>query len=466
MSVNYKIYRFYEESPIFVRQIIGRVSKLVPLSMRFGKTFSQSFHKLEIVNKLSENEKEKLQLLELKKTLIMAEENVPYYKKLFSKINFQPEKIKSVEELNKLPLLKREKVQELGLDLVPLNTPKSSYRYLTTGGTSGKPLGFYITYDASAIEWAFMLRNWGFAGFKIGDKRAVLRGRLIASDKGKHWELDPVNQAIYFSSFHMDSVNLEKYVEIMQSYKPDFLHAYPSSALILAQYLGRTKKEIPSIRGLLLGSENLYASQKKYLEAVFGCRVYSWYGHSEKSILAGACNLDNGYYPFPLYGVTEIVDSDGSPITELGKRGLLVGTGFINRGTVFIRYLTDDEAEWGIDKSLGYPRKIIKNIVGRWDQEMLIGKTDMKVSMTSINLHDEVYTRMKQFQFFQDQKGKVVLKIIPVEDWNEKDQQKVLQEFSYRLSNEFELEIEYVSELSLTKTGKFKFVDQRLPISQ
>ena len=45
------------------------------------------------------------------------------------------------------------------------------------------------------------------------------------------------------------------------------------------------------MRALLCGSENVREGQREYLERVFKTRFYSWYGMSEKVILAGECEI-------------------------------------------------------------------------------------------------------------------------------------------------------------------------------
>jgi phenylacetate-CoA ligase len=461
MKSTYLLRDIYEASPRFIRESVGRILGKIPDTILYGKEFSRTWNLIEKSKNWDSKKFEEHQITELRNILILAGERVPYYRRIFKEISFQPKNFSSFEQLAALPLLTRTMVQELGKDLLVEGLSKRSYKYSTTGGTSGKPLGFYITHDATAIEWAFMLQNWGYAGFCLGNKRAVFRGRVI-KNKRHPWDHDPVNKAVYFSSFHLDDKNLDDYINVMLDYKPDFIHAYPSTATVLAQYLDKHRVTIPSVKGLLLGSENFYSPQKQYLEQVFGCRAYSWYGHSEKCILAGACDLTDGYWSFPLYGFTELVNEVGGAITRPGERGLLVGTGFINKATLFIRYLTDDEAEWGGNDRSSQSSMILKNVRGRWNQECLIGKSGSKIFMTAINFHDGIYTRLRRFQFVQNIPGKAVLRIVPADNWTIEDEKNIYVEFRQRVDHEIDLDIEIVSDIELTSSGKFKFIDQHI----
>jgi len=392
---------------------------------------------------------------------------VPYYRELFADLGFDPEQMKSIRELEALPLLTRDMVRELGDRLVAEGVPRSQYRYQTTGGTSGQPLGFAITHDASAMEWAFMTRQWGRVGYRPGDRRVVLRGRSIPGrERGVLSEHDPLNAALFFSSFDLTEENLALMLPQMVAYEPRYVHAYPSSATILAKHLLRTGSRLPSLRALLLGSENMAPGQREFLEESFGVRVFTWYGHSEKCILAGECERDSAYHPFAEYGVTELVDGTGAVVSAAGVRGTLVGTGFLNRATVFIRYLTDDSAQW-VDEpcACGRPGRRLAGVVGRWTQEMLVGRDGALVSMTAINLHSAVYARIGRFRFVQERPGEAELLVVPADSWDAEAERELLSALDERLSGRLAVTIRVIEELPLTMSGKSQFVDQRLDVA-
>jgi phenylacetate-coenzyme A ligase PaaK-like adenylate-forming protein len=462
MRTSHLLRNAYESCPYTARLLFGRLFSIVPNSIKFGKYYYHTKEDLEKMNKMGEKETLDYQITTLRNLLISAKQDVPYYKNLFKKVGIAPAKKFDLAEFEKIPLLTRDMVRNEQNQLLKNKSQLSSYKYSTTAGTSGKPLGFYVSHDASAIEWAYMLWNWSFAGFRQYDKRIVLRGNFVQGSSNRFYEYDPIRNALNFSSFNLNEENLEKILEKTLRYRPDFFHAYPSTAIIFAQYLERNKFRIPSLKALLLGSENLLLSQKKYLEKIFNCRVYSWYGHSEKCVLAGNCDMTDGYWPFPFYGYTEIVDKTGKVISEVGKKGRIVGTSFINDATIFIRYLTDDEAEWGIEKVNGVERKVLRNIIGRWDQEVLVGKTGAKIPIAAVNIHSKIYTKVSAFQFYQEEKGRAVLRIIKSNNWQSQDLEILLKEFSEKLSAEIELEVEFVDKIPKAKSGKFKFIEQKL----
>lgn len=464
MTLVYTLRRLHEASPEWVRRAEALAGRSLPVRWRYGPAFRHTWDLLRQQASWSPEERAGYQRQELRRVLAFAGERVPYYRRVFAATGFDPSRAE-ISDLRRLPVLTREDVARLGHELLPDGRPPAESKYSTTGGTTGKPLGFWITHDASAAEWAFMMWGWRRAGFRPGSRRVVVRGRVVSGRrKGRLLEADWLNDALYVSSFDLNAETLPACVAAIRRYRPRFFHAFPSSATVVAQYLERSGERLPSLEALLLGSENIYPGQRDYLERVFACRVFTWYGHSEKSIFAPACSCGRSYVPEDAYGVTEIVDAAGDPIVEAGRPGLLVGTGFINAGTVFIRYLTDDQAEWvgGQCPGCGATGPLLANIVGRWNQEFLVGRSGALLPMSAVNLHSRVYTAVRQFQFVQEAAGKAILRAVRAAGFSADDDLALRRELDERIGGEIAFGIEYVSELPLTSAGKFKFVDQRL----
>ncbi len=468
MSITGRMRNAYDASPVPVKRGAALVARLLPPGKLFGPAFGETWNALKDAEGWDQERLQQDQLERLRELLRLGRERVPYYRELFSEMDMHPEDINSVDEIAAIPLLTRAMVSELGEHLRPEGLSPAAYRHQTTGGTSGVPLGFDISHEASAREWAFMQWQWGRVGYRLGDRRAVLRGRAISGRKrGRLWEEDPLNNALYFSSFDLAEDLMPAMVEQMKGYGAAYLHAYPSSATILAEHLAKAGTSLPGLRALLLGSENMTPGQRTFIEEVFGARVYRWYGHSEKCILAGECEGENAYHPFTQYGVTEIVDSSGRPVLESDVPGTLVGTGFLNRAMLFIRYVTDDRAQWKDEPcACGRPGRRITDVVGRWDQEMLVGASGALISMTAINLHSDVYTRMRRFRFVQNEPGLVELLVVPVPGFSSEDERAILDELADKASGELVVRVKVVPELSLTASGKFTFVEQHLDLGQ
>jgi len=258
---------------------------------------------------------------------------------------------------------------------------------------------------------------------------------------------------------------MEVYRNCALEYEPDWIRCYPSSGYIFAKFLKETGRPFPRIKGVLCASENLYDFQKELLGEVFGTRVFSHYGHYELAALAGFCEHEDTYHVLPQYGYVELVDSDGRAVTEPGGKGEIVATSFIMRATPFVRYKTRDVAVlkgWGCS-ACGRPYQIWDRVEGRL-QEIIVTGGGRRISMTAVNMHDDTFDRVKQFQFHQREKGKAIFRYIPKAGCDAEEVVRIKSRLLAKLGDDMELTMQPVADIPLTKRGKHRFLIQELNI--
>lgn len=413
----------------------------------------------------SEDELLSYQWRQVKELLHHAYENIPYYRNLLQEMDARPEDFRDLDDFKKFPTLDKADLQEHLEDLVAVNCPPHSRVYTTTGGSTGIPVGMYLDKDESnAKEWAFMTTLWHRIGYRDGDPSAVLRGAVVSD--GQLWELSPFQNWLILSSYHLTEDRLPSYLERLRQFHPKYIQAYPSSIAIVAKFmLEHQEAPVEGIRGILCGSENLYDWQRQQIEEAFQCRVYSWYGQSEKVCLAGECEHSSRLHIFPEYGFTELLDEEGSKIEEPGKVGEIVATGFLSRCMPLIRYRTMDMASYapGYCELCGRRYRLFERIEGRL-QEFIVTATGRYISMAAINMHSPVFDNVRQFRFHQDTPGEVTLRLVPKNSYGEKDEANIRRELAPKLGSDVELTIELVSEIPRTPRGKYRFLDQKLPL--
>ncbi len=406
----------------------------------------------------------------LKKLIAHAYENVPYYQRIFDERNLKPSDIQKITDLSKLPFLTKEIVRENLEDLQARNYSDESFEYVTTGGSTGTPLGFYYHKGFSrAKEWAFMKTQWDRVGYKYLDKCIILRGNIIKnSDRGKLWEKTFFGRWLVLSSYHMNDGNLPKYVEIIRSFRPKYIQAYPSVITILAIYLkNHNIDKFPTIKAILCGSENLYQWQRDLLEDTFKCRVYSWYGNSEQTVLAGECECSNRYHFFPEYGIVEVIPEDRVNDIE-NISGEIVTTRLDNFIFPFIRYKTGDIGKISNDNCCCKRNyQLISQIDGR-KQDIIFDKNNTPITLTALIFaqHFMAFSRCKELQLFQNEVGKIIIRIVKDEYYSEDDEQEIITKLKNVTNDNLEIIFQYVDSVKRTKSGKLMFLEQKIPLKR
>ncbi|MBN2297894.1 MAG: phenylacetate--CoA ligase family protein [Deltaproteobacteria bacterium] len=346
-------------------------------------------------------------------------------------------------------------------DLVSKSKTIIPHDVSSTGGTSGEPFYFPIDSSRSSFELAFIFDQWRKIGFSTNSRRITFRGNKIADSL---WEDDWLTRERKFSSFDLTDEYLRNIWPHLSSYKPEYIYAYPSTALAISTFIERHCMTLPStVKAFLLGSENIYDGQREYIERVSGAKVYLWYGHSEKLVLAGECEKSEQYHAYPQYGYAEFINEHGQQARP-GEFAEIVGTGFINTVMPFIRYRTGDYCTYLGEScpECGRNYPVFKDVRGRWTQENLIGLKGNQICMSAVNFHSGNFVNVYRMQFLQEEKGYATLKIVPKEGFGEKDIHAIEKEFNKKFNGNIVITVQTVEDIPLTQRGKYKYIDQHI----
>ena len=462
MSLEDKLYpllALYERSPEWIRGGVGRAFRLVPPSWRLGKAFGE-FERMNLeVESWDTEQIAEYQWRELKRTLRHATSYCPYYEAAFLKAGANVEALRSPEDLKNLPLLEKQDLIDSRDQLCSRALSSKERLYITTGGSTGVPVGFYLQKGVSRPkEQAFLEAMWRRAGYDRSARVAVVRGHVTDTrSSGRVIRPDPTRGWLILSSYHLSDRRWPEYLEALESYRPDFLHAYPSAALMMAEFLEKAGQSwrLP-MTAVLCGSERLTIPQKRLLQKVFGCPVYRWYGHSERVVLAGEGATSEHFHFFPNYGFTEFGEPDAEGHREV------IGTSFHNMAMPLIRYRTGDFVRLlEPDGERDYPWQAAVEIVGR-EQEFLISGEGRRISLTAMNMHDAIFDDLYAVQFFQDEPGVAELRYVPTSVFRESALKSIAEGVQRKLGDDFSLSLRRVEETERTSRGKHKWLVSKI----
>lgn len=441
-----------EKFKSFFRPIVNRI----PNNIRYGKKYRFFLKEVDSFYKLSIEKKREIQLVKLRELLKYSYENVPYYKELFD-LNNISYNIKSFDEFEKIPFLTKDILRnniEKFISKVDIKKIK-----LTTGGTTGMPLEFYLDNTVNMQENCFVDYYWKkySKDYKNTSKIVILRGNIPKN--GKIFE--KIGNKLIMSSFKLNQMTIDKYLKKIIDFQPEYLHIYPSSLNILAEYILKEDVELnlKNLKGIFSSSETLSDYQKQNIEKAFKCIICDLYGNSERNVIAfNNIEEDKNYKLDLLYGYTEILSEENKNIMLVNKsKGEIVATSFWNKSMPLIRYKTGD-----IAITNGSYEKVNK-ILGR-KSEYFIDKYKNKILFTWA---DEIFWNNKEkieaYQYIQYEEGKVILKI------KKKIDSELFPEELDDLKNEFNrlyenisIKIEIVDEILRTSRGKYRFLIQNI----
>ena len=444
--------KLYQKSPAFVKNIYAQI----PWHLRAGRHYRKTLGFLQASEFWSNEQWFKYQTTQLKLLLEFCNENVPYYQQLFKINNIRPEANDIWAEYRKIPYLTKAIVREQASQLQPGNYSKQSVYSASTGGTTGKPVSIFHDAESYQAEWAYKHFFWNRAiSYLPSDRKATFRG---VEQSGGLYHDNPIYNEIRFSPFRLEQDDdLELICQKLTEYKPKYLHGYPSALLQLAKYIDNTGIDLSPITGVILISENIFPYQVNKLKEIFDCSVYSFYGLSERVAFASMSRDCDCYYAHPGYGIFELNDENGSLIDAADVRGEITATGFINRAMPLIKYQTNDFASYADINHSSWNMPALNAIQGRWNQEFLKGKDNERISLTALNLHDDIFDNVKKLQISQNKAGIVRLNIVRADEFNLDDEARIKMAYEKKLGNGFKLVLNYMENIELTGSGKEKY---------
>lgn len=355
----------------------------------------------------SKKDIEKYQFQKLKRLLVDSQDSVPYYKTLFSRINFDPNKdFNCLQDLNKLPILTKSIVHLNRIQFTNLNYVSKSLKFRTSG-SSGVPLEVLVHPNQWIIEQAVIWRHWTWGGYSFRDPLAMVRS-YVPDNLNKLWKTNCINNFTYYSPFHLSDHNISNYLKSMIKKNIIILRGYPSSLLIIADYIFRTNCSTPKIKLILTASEVLNDIDREKIEAAFNAKIFNHYGLAEQVVMMGDCEKHEGLHNYDEYGYLELLETDDPSIKRI------VGTNLHNLTTPLIRYDTGDLAI--VDKvicSCGRESILVKNIIGRNDSN-IITKSGQKIPTVNFYTLFENFNEILKWQMVQ--KSHCLIEIILLTD--------------------------------------------------
>lgn len=385
---------------------IGQIINRIPYTLRPGLShiYKERREEIKQFERFNLDEKKKFIYSKMGSILNHAYANVPAYKTIYDREGFHPSQFKDFDDIKLIPIINKSILKEFDLD--QRSFPRKGRYIVNTGGSSGTPFNLFIEPNSMGHEWAHMHYIWEKLGYKSSDLKIVFGGRSDLSDVVEYDVVRNHFAVDIYADYKLVSQKLKK---ILQRYKIKYLHGYPSSIYDFALYCEQYDSELHrmlshSIKGVFLGSEYPHPQYRQIIESVFDTKTISWYGHTERAVLAYEKNKEFNYEPFGTYGFAESL--------ELKENNFnLIATSYYNYASPLIRYNTEDiisnvKSEDGILKSF--------QVTDGRSGEFVLDKNHKKINLTGLifGRHHDLFNHSKFIQIKQIDIGKIEIHFV------------------------------------------------------
>ncbi len=295
------------------------------------------------------SELEQLQLERLQSTVYRIHRHgVTFYRKKFSEMGLDPDKIDSLENLERLPFTTRHDLKAsypYDMFAVPLRDVVRVHEI--SGG-----LGIVGYTRNDVTNWSNLVaRALYLSGIGENDTVQITHTYgLHPGALGYHYAAELIGASVIPSS----TANTDKQLQILQDYRSTAIISTPSYAQLLISELAEkgVDPKTLSLKHAVLGSEPWTEQLRSNIEeglfvsATFNYGVASVFGPG----IASECSEKDGLHIFMDHFIPEIIDPKSEKTLPLGHEGELVLTTLTREAFPILRFKTGDITTLYYDK--------------------------------------------------------------------------------------------------------------------
>ena len=316
-----------------------------------------------------------LQLEHLTTSLRSVYSNVPFYHTRFDEAGLDPENIKSLEDIRRLPFTTSDDLRAhypFGLLAV---SKDEVVRVHTSSGTTGRAKAICFSKNDIDFSANLIARCLVMTGTGKGDTlQNMMTYGLFTGALVMHYGAEKVGALVIPAG----PGNTERQIQLMRDFGTTVIHITPSYSLYLASALqqkGIDPRKDLNLRRAYLGAEPYSEETRKKIEEIYGIDVYNSYGLTEMSGpgVAFECSYKNGMHLWEDHFFAEIINPETGEVLEDGQEGELVLTSLRREAMPLIRYRTRDITKiiTGVCEC-GRTHRRISRILGRSDDMFVV----------------------------------------------------------------------------------------------
>jgi phenylacetate-CoA ligase len=403
-------------------------------------------------NRLLEHQTEKL-----KRVINNAYNYVPYWHERFKEKGLDPDDIKTVEDLNKLPIINKNEFRRNTMQMISTRFNRNKLKKVFTSGSTGKPLTLYLSPLEDEFRKARHLRANVFCGQKMRDNWVVITSPH-RFEKGMR-----LSRLLRIYSMNELSVydNPSKQLDSVGRLKPDALEGYSSSLYLLAREIERQGVNTIKPRIMFSGAELIDYSYRQLIEKVLGAPLYDQYATVEFERMAWQCPDKTKYHIDADALIMQFVDKNGEEVSP-GEKGEVVCTSLFNFAEPLIRYAIGDVGVGSSEEecSCGASFPLMEMLEGRSDSIIYLsdGRPLSPIALIYAMQLFRLFECIEQWRVVQE--GHSSLRIDVKKAGASIDERRIETELvghirrMLNLGSEIQVEVHFVAEIPVDKSGK------------
>jgi phenylacetate-CoA ligase len=416
-------------------------------------------HELEVI--ADPESRERMQIERTAAIIEHAYTHSAFFRTFYDEHGFQPPLFKDLRDLARVPVLEKRFITGQQERILVPRFEGGALVPTATGGTTGNSFAFWYDRDCYARRHALTILADEAYGWHVGDPVAYVwnaqqdlpKTRSTWKRRVRTWL---TGRCLYVDASHITEELLAYWIEQLAGQRIEILYGYAHTLCAIGEYCEAEGIELPRVRLVVSTAEPLFEAGRRLLERVFSCPVRDRYASREHGPMAQEAQDGSLRY----FANSILMETEAEP----GEAGDILVTDFWNRAFPFIRYRIGDTCQLdpGAERAYGLPR--FGRLTGR-QTDFLIGTDGARISgmafheafanPTTGNYGTDDFLAV---QFVQTAPGVIRVRCVPGLTYDRDRVAASLNHLVHDLLGEsMAVEIEEVSEIPRTASGKYRF---------
>jgi phenylacetate-CoA ligase len=456
MAFFHSLYNF---SPIFLQNVMCSLYGFKEAGKRYGPFFDRKLLELEQSQFLSKVEIENYKDEQIRLLVEYCLDFVPYYRSLFQELKLTKEDVKTVRDLEKVPVLTKEILLKRYDEFIPNDNKMSKVYISKTSGSTGTPLQIRVSKEAMQFQWAIWWRFRKRFNVDLGELHCNFSGRPVvplSQMNPPFWRFNRAFNQYLVSMQHITQGKIKDILNFMNEREFLYFVGYPSIISNFCNILNENELRVLNPpKYIFSGCEKLYSNQKYIIENTLNTSVLDQYGMTEMCANASQCEKGMYHEDFEFCHIG--VQSDERLTMNQGR---VLGTGFANYAFPLINYDVGDYVSV-VDEECSCGRKstVFKDFEGR-KEDYIITPENLKVLRFDYIFKD--VNNIQEAQVVQFRLGEIVIRIVKNNNYSLSAEKVLKKAVRKWISPTLNVVFEYPIEIERTRTGKFRAVISKL----
>ena len=392
--------------------------------------------------------------------------HVPYIRGGMQKAGMVPTDIRDVADLARLPLMRKADVRQ-NREAMRSDIAKKLSSF-TTGGSTGEPLIFDLAKRRVASRVACRQRTSRWWGVSVGDPELAIWGSPVELTR-QDWVRsmrDVFMATRLLSAFEMNEASMSRYLDVLEKGNYRQVFGYPSALYMLCLHARQEGRNLSGlgIKVAFVTGEVLFPYQREVITQVLNCPVANGYGGRDSALIAHECP-QGGMHVLADAVILELIDADGNPVPA-GTPGEITITDLYSHEAPFIRYATGDVAVMSPRLcGCGRALPILERVEGRSNDSVMAPDGRIINSLALIYSVRELEGVIR-FRICQKATDRFHVQVVRNQSFPDNAEERIRRAWTQLLRSPLQVTFEYLSQLPVERSGKFRHVVSDLKVGQ